>query len=346
SLILLDIGLDELEVPGVQDPKSNTRVIRKLADIKDSLRDVILNEKAPQDGDEAAFFSDAVLISDSTIAVLRNVEGVIKAYRSAIEESRDVLDSVRALAALAGARLAEIEDELAEARHDLAVAQALFAEETRRVDGVNSKRDLIVANQVKFLAFQRRRLVELNVEVPFRAIDPGLREEPVPACLEQHDAVPQELRSVITLLREAPVKWFPAVQRLMDKLDKIELLHQTILTAKERAQIRATDLQATVKASEGRFSAALTKVALAQQAVVSQYRLTAAQLDLSIFAGQNWQLTKTQAVEVVSLGDLVDGTHAKSDLSRDAAREVDQISTVAGCLYAKFGEVLPVIRLQ
>ncbi|HEU4387705.1 MAG TPA: hypothetical protein VFV34_07910, partial [Blastocatellia bacterium] len=348
SLIKLQIDIDDVEVPGIFQLQNNerTRVVRTFGAIKATLSQTILGETAPTNGDEAAFFSEAVLISDSTIAVLRGVEGRIKEYKSAIDACQQVLNDVRAFAAKAAGRINEIEDELAEARHDLAVAQALLAEETRRVADINAKRDLIIANNVKFLAFQRERRAELNVGVPVRAIDPGLTQEPVPACLERHDAVPPELRSLVTLLREAPVKWFPTVQLLMDKLDRIELLHQTIFTAKERAQVRATDLQATIRATNGRFAEAIDKVTTAQHAIVSQYRLKAAQLDLSVFAGQNWQLTKTQATEVVSLGDLVDGTHARSDVSRSAAREIDQVSTVATCLYAKFGEVLPVIRLQ
>ena len=52
------------------------------------------------------------------------------------------------------ALLGVIGDELAEARQDVSVARALLAEEQQRVADVNARRDQVVAEHARFLAFR------------------------------------------------------------------------------------------------------------------------------------------------------------------------------------------------
>ena len=72
---------------------------------------------------------------DSSIGTLRIIEGRVQAYKRALALCRKALAEITALKTQAVQRLNEIEGNLAEARHDVAVARALLAEETKRVDG-------------------------------------------------------------------------------------------------------------------------------------------------------------------------------------------------------------------
>jgi hypothetical protein len=84
----------------------------------------------------------------------------------------------------------------------------------------------------------------------------------------------------------------------------------------------------------------------AQQQAIGAVRAVTAQLDLSRFAGLSWQDSRQQAEEVVSLGDLIDAGHGRTDVAQAAAREIDRIARVSACLYEAVGDVLPRVRLE
>ncbi len=52
------------------------------------------------------------------------------------------------------------------------------------------------------------------------------------------------------------------------------------------------------------------------------------------------------AADTASLDDLVDAGHGKSDVAQRALAELDDMAQVAACLYARFAEVRPVLRLR
>ena len=83
--------------------------------------------------DEGAYFSDSADLSDNTVALMRQIEGRINLYRAAIARAQETLGVLRDAVARGNVRLIGIEDELAEARHDVGVAKSLLAEETERI---------------------------------------------------------------------------------------------------------------------------------------------------------------------------------------------------------------------
>ncbi|MDT4956099.1 MAG: hypothetical protein QOJ02_4237 [Acidobacteriota bacterium] len=308
-----------------------------------------LHDLDPANGDESAFFAAAVRASDHTVAYLRIVEGRIQAYRNIIADCRKVLSELLKLASQVGSRLNAIEDHLAEMRHDLAVARALKADEDLRVNNINQRRVEIIKEHVAFFAFYRERTTDLHeVDVKVRELDPAEVVSPVPACLAREVSPPPELHAVADLLRDAPVKWFTYVHPLLDKFDRLEFLHRAVLSAKVRANTPppVVEFAPRISASFGFFGLAIGKVIRAQQVVVSQLRTQVAQLDLSAFTAQSWQVARDQAREVVSFGDLIDGNHGRGDVSQQAAREFADITHVAACLYSALSVVLPVIRLN
>ena len=107
--------------------------------------------------DEGAYFSDSADLSDNTVALMRQLEGRINLYRAAIARAQETLGVLRDAVARGNVRLIGIEDELAEARHDVGVAKSLLAEETERIAGINQRRARVLAEEVRFLAFVRPR---------------------------------------------------------------------------------------------------------------------------------------------------------------------------------------------
>ncbi|HWS99311.1 MAG TPA: hypothetical protein VN256_03490 [Pyrinomonadaceae bacterium] len=337
------------ETVSVMVPRQKLRTVGEIKSLK--LAGQVLagrHDNDPSDGDEAAFFAAGVRASDKAVAILRIIEGRIQAYQNVIRICQRVLGELNSLAAQINARLKVIEDNIAEARHDLAVARLLLAEEQARVSAINDRRQKVLDEHVPFLAYQRERTTDLLRETKSRELDPAMTESPVPACLSRRATPPPALRSMIQVLRHAPVKWFVNVHPLLDKFDRMEYLQATVVSAKARAGLQLPAVQEIAQANSpfGNLGQAIGQVVGVQKQVVTKYRQETAQLDLGALASHSWTLFRDRAREVVSLGDLIDPGHGRSDVSQRAAGELDNITHVAACLYSSLGVVLPVIRLD
>jgi hypothetical protein len=352
----IDINVDDIQVPGFRDAQGN-QVSRELKDVRGDLLSEILrgvHDPVPADDrNEATFFNASVKALENTVAVLRGVEGRVKAYRNVIARCREVQATVRGHASEAERRLQVIGGEVAEARHDVAVARALMAEEQQRIDGINSRRARILAEHVPFLVYRRPRSVKLVVDTPARAVDAGFVQPPLAACRARSSATPPELQRMVELMRRAPVRWFADVQPLLDRLDQPQILMATLQTARLAALTRASFPAVAVTPAAGGstalpgagFATAIGKVLTAQQQSVARNQIAAAALNIGDLAGQSWQNTRDRAREVVTVGDLVEGAHGRSGVAQAAAAAMADIAQVATCLYEAFSTVRPLVRL-
>lgn len=359
SLSQVDLNLDNVEIPGFLEKGADGTfrpVLKTFKAIRDGkLADQILqgvHDPDPVDGDEGAFFSAGVRAIDHSVATLRIVEGRIAGYRQAIKRCQAALTALQATALQVNQRLSVVDQELAEARHDVGVARSLLAEETTRVQAINERREGILREQVTFYAFARPRQVTAVTGVPVRSLDPGLAESPVPACLASHDDIPEELRAMVALFRQAPVKWFPRFPGLLEKLNRVEVLQRTLLTAKTSVQARVaaeTDEGASPAISSGvadRLGQSISGVYAAQRALVVERRLDLARFDAAALRSASWTQTLSYAQELLSLGDVLEGQHGQAELTSQASRELADMANVAACLYVQFGAVRPVLRLE
>lgn len=358
SLAQIDLHLDDIRIPGFLETKNGQRapVEKTVKEIRDgNLAGQILeglHDPDPTDGDEGAFFSAGVRAVDYTVATLRLVEGRIAGYRQAIARCQAALVALQGVASRLDQRLRVVAQELAEVRHDVGVARALLAEESARVGGVNERREQVLREQVSFYAFVRPRQGTALMDVPVRSLEPGLAVSPVPACLAGHDDVPQELRAMVALFRHAPVKWFPRFPGLLETLDRVGLLQQTIMDAKANIQTRSMaglDQIGPVAPSSGgtdRLGLMIQGVYAAQRSVVVERRLDLARFDAGSLASASWTQTFSHAQDLLSLGDVLEGRHGQAGLTAQASRELADMANVATCLYAQFGEVRPVLRLE
>ena len=173
------------------------------------------------DPDESTHFSDATDTSDTTVALLRQIEGRVRLFRDAIAACQQALSTLQADYASAQASERAWGEKLAEARHDVAVTRALIAEEQARLDAVNARRAAVLAAEVHFLAYVRPRDADNLLRPPARNLDPGLIDPPVPACLRTHPDVPDELTGMLVVVRDAPAAWFGQGATWFDGLDHV-----------------------------------------------------------------------------------------------------------------------------
>src|SRR5690606_16025472 len=118
-----------------------------------------------------------------------------------------------------GARLEVVGQNVTEARHGVATARTLLAEELVRIERIVARRKAVLAQHVDVLAYVRPRYFGGLVAVPKVTLDPGLLDSPVPACLTGHDDAPTELTELVALLREAPLAWLRYAGSVLEPLN-------------------------------------------------------------------------------------------------------------------------------
>jgi hypothetical protein len=345
----LGIGVSDIAIHGFKDA-SGAETSFKFSVITDKiLGDVLagVHDPIPDHPSESDVFAAGVRAMENTVDLLRSLEARVQVYRDAVALCRSTLDTVNGNTAAAAARLQVIANNLGQSRHDVAFAKALMAEEQQRIAAVNAKRDQIITNQVKFLAYFRPRTVEARNDLPYHAIDPGVTAQAVPACMARNLAAPDELRAYVNLMREAPLTWFAYVPPLLDKLDRIDVLHSVVQNSKLRASFKLSQTsQSLLQTTSGPLGAEIMRVYSARQQIMTVNRTATAQLDLTTFAGATWTASRDLAVNYLSIGDLADLGHYHPEVPRVSAAEIESILKVAACLYSDFGAVLPVIRLD
>ncbi|XYH97501.1 hypothetical protein ACMHYB_58735 [Sorangium sp. So ce1128] len=348
---LHDAGVDlsGLSFPGFSSDEGEklTRPIEELKnpDVLGALRAGRFDQ--PRGSDEASFFSAGVRSLEDAIASMRLVEGRVEQYeaaRAACEATRKALESVRARI---NQRLAALQTAVAEARQDVRVAEALAEEEGARLAALNARRQQIVDEHVPYLVFRRPRTLDARGAMPSRALDPGLAVDPVPACQAHRAEAPDQLRAMVDLLRDAPVTWFPPLAAAVDRLDRVEALQQTLHEAVQRARLAPPDIRKpfSTPAFGTPQGLPIQQLFAAQQAALGSLRDARASFDLATVAA-TWKGARQQADQIVSLGDLIQARHGRSDASRLAAEELENLFHVAACLFDRFRGVPALLRLR
>lgn len=349
--------LDGFSIPGLtNDPfvlGSNTPGRRLLMEFRTTPSLLELLRQAPppvnpNSVDEATMFTQTVSLSDLTISILRQLEARLVVYRDALTRAQTALDQLQSENDASQARLSEVADELAEARHDVSVARALMTEEQERIAAVNARRAKVLSEEVKFVAYIRPRETDTVLATPTHSVDPGLLEAPVPACLREHPDTPDELMDMLQVLREAPSNWFVRAPKILQQLDRLEPMVKLMQSAQLRAVTGiAVPRPVQPAASATVLAKGIARVATRQVEALAP-RLTAMQgFNLAALSTTTtWQSLRVQAEAVVSFGDLAEGGHGRPDVARAAAVELQNMRSIVSCLHAEFSGVPAVLRLQ
>ena len=293
--------------------------------------------------DEAEVTLAALDYTEIKSAILRTIERVIQDRRAIVQTGMETLGLIAEQRDLAAARVLTIEGSLAEARHDVSVSRALRQEEQQRLAEINDRRDGLIRDEVKFLAFVRPRTVDLvRRRSSYWRLEPFGVPAPLPACLQRHDEPPPPLNAYIQLIRSAPARWFTALEPLLARLDTPDKVIALLDTSRVSAiSFKTLDTFSAVQGS----SDAVQFTVLGAHQVISTLRQRTTLIDIGDKRGKSWKDFQRDAHEHAVVGDLIDGRHGSRDVSVAAAAELEQMGQVATCLHAEFAAVAPVVRL-
>jgi hypothetical protein len=276
------------------------------------------------------------------------VEARIQQYQDFLSLAAAALTRVQADMNSAQSLLAQLGNDLTQARQNLSFVQALFADEQTRVANVNAQRTSVLQQYVTFVAYVRPRTVITGEDAPSRQLVPANVASPVPACLKQSIAIPPELREIVALLREAPVRWFPPILTQLTKLERPSLVQDLAVSTQARAALQL-QLPAAVSSAEsatGVFASTISNIFSANQQTMRSIQTTRASFNPAMLVNQSWSAQVTVMSSVAAVGDLLSAAAVHPEITTAASRSLQQISSVATCLYTRVGQALPVDRLQ
>jgi hypothetical protein len=302
----------------------------------------------PADPDSADLFSAGVHVLEQHTQFLRAVEGRVQQYQDFLSICATALSNVQADMQVAQVFLTQLGNDLTQARQNLAFVSSLLGDEQARVANVNATRANVLATYVQFVAYTRPRTLIDAARTPSRQLLPANVANPVPACLTQSVAIPPELSEMVALLREAPVYWFPSVQSQVAKLERPSLLQNVAFDTQTRATaLVQTPLPASsAAAAPGVYSASIAAVYSAGQQTFRSYQTQRAAFNPAQLAGQSWSAQVVSLQSVAAVADLMSSSSVYTGVSNAAARSLQQISSVATCLYTRVGGALPANRLE
>jgi hypothetical protein len=351
------LALGDLPAPGYNytpsaDPPA-PRVKNTVADvIQDQQKGAAAREYADLDDlanvpgrHEADYFNAAVGAIDNTIALMRLVEARVDLYQQLVADAYQLRADLEAVVTSVDARLRAINVQVEEARHDVATTSALLAEEVQRVNDLNARRARILQDNVKVILFRRPRRADIGQLIQTAPAPSALLENVLTACLKEHPETPEEIRDFVSLFRDAPVLWFPAVGQQLILIDRLDAARILLAAIQVRASMPAIAPPAPPLGTLTKLLGSVWAAITAEQAILERRRIAALQMDANLAATA--ALAEAQRVinDRASMGDLIAGDHNRPALAVAAAQELQQLGQVAGCLYAAFCETAPVIRL-
>lgn len=342
------IALGDLPVPGYKatDPNAPGPTLAQLLEDRGREDRRFLDaDEPPAEKHESSYFTATVETIDNSIALMRLVEARVTLFEELVQSLQDLRDDIQRSAQGAVAYLRSVDVEVEEARHDIGTAERLRAEEADRVASTNARREAVLAGQVEALAWRRVREAGHRTPVATLEIASGLAAEPVAACRQEHEEIPDEIEDYVELLRDAPVKWFPRIAAEVGRIQKLEAARAAIEKMRERAAMPLTVAARRTVGPVPRFLRGVHQALVTQRRVAEQRRLAVAQVNLAALHNLSLVQAQVQIRETASLADLIGGRHRQPSLTRMASDEIEAIGQVAGCLHAAFGEVAPVIRL-
>lgn len=300
----------------------------------------------PADGDESAFLEAGVGALEVAVGMLRALEGRIATLRGFLAAVRDTLAELAAIAAGWQEALAAADRDLAEARHDWRVADALRAEEEARVEALRLKRLGILRDHLRFVAYLRPRFGTLEHAAGFQSRPlANVEADPVMEALAEDADPPEELEEMLDVLRAAPVEWVPAAAALVAGLDRPARLDAVYAGFGLRAQARllvARKAPPPPAATGSRDAAG--RVLLAYRQVAQQFDVARLAIDPARAAALSWRERQRRARQELSLNDLIE-SGAKSRVGHRAQEIVAGFERVATALFQQVQRVEGGVRL-
>jgi hypothetical protein len=298
--------------------------------------------------DESGLFSTGIHVLEQHTQLLRAIEARIQLYRDFLSLCATDLNNIKGYSQSALTLLTQLQNDLTQSRQNLAFVAALLADEQARISSVNATRANVLKTYVQFIAYTRPPTVVDVPDAPGRQLTPANVTSPVPACLKQSVAVPPELREMVSLLREAPVSWFPPIRLQILKLERPNLLMDLATTTQTRAaaQLQLPLQVSSAASSTGVYASAISSIYSAGQQTFRTFQTQRASFQPAQIANQSWTAQVNVLQGVTAVADLLNSASVHTEIVNAASRAMQQISSVATCLYTRIGTALPIDRLQ
>lgn len=321
-------------------PKFDTAKIDKIE------VDLVLG-LTPTTPDDTSLFNASINSIDVSVATLRAGEARLIRFRNALQRAQETLVKIQFEYSAASGRHSTVARDLAEARHDIAVCIALTAEENNRIDALNARRRQVLRDEVRFVAYARPRTLAAISLASAQPLHPAIMTTSVPACLNGSESAPPELRALVGVLRTTPLYWQPRILPLLDRLDRIELLNQVMLTSVARVQNPVLSKTPTPPVRfTNPYEQGIWRAIQAQSQVAVQGTQLLARSGWSGTGNRTWKQVRDIVATYASVDDLAYAHHGYTYIGPEALRELDEIARVAACLYRRFGEAPPLLRLR
>jgi hypothetical protein len=300
------------------------------------------------DPDEASLFSTGIKVLEQHSSLLRAIEARIQLYNDFLTECRTALSNVQTNLPLAQAKASQLDNALAQARQDVEFTTALQNDEKARVDSVNAKRAFILQNDVQTVVFTRPRSVVTDADVPSRQLVPGNIDNPAPGCANQSPvAIPPELREIVGLLREAPVRWMPSIQDLLNSLERPFLLYSLAVDAQARAAmlVQLPPRPSFAAAEPGVYAPVISRIYSTHRQAFSVVQAQRATFQPTQLINQSWRSQIQILQDFIAAGDFLSSAAVHAEVANATSTLIQKVSNVATCLYARAGQAPPIHRL-
>ncbi|MGA3345105.1 MAG: hypothetical protein ABSC76_09585 [Terracidiphilus sp.] len=300
-----------------------------------------------QDSSEATLFSVGVRVAEQHTMLLRALEARVQQYSDFVTLCTNALTNIQNNIQQAQTYTTQLNNNLLQDRQNVAFTSALLSDETQRVQGVNTQRQQVLATAVQLVAYTRARTLEATDTAPSRQLVPANVTNPVPACLQQSVAIPPEIREIVGQLREAPVNWLPSVSSQVGNLERPILLQQLAFSAQARAAqlLQLPLLPSSAAGESGVYASTISTVYSANQQVFRGFMMQRAAIQPAALVNLSWSGQVASVQSIAAVNDLISAESVHTEISNAVARLVQQISSVATCLYTRVSIALPIDRL-
>lgn len=358
QLLAADLGLtvDDLELlvqeADPQNPGKFVLARHTIAELRDAtakgkIYDSIQKGGLPDNSDEPSVFSAGISALDHHALLLRAVEARVALYRQFLALGAQAVASMQGnLDKISGA-LKQLANDLSDARHNLAFVQAIVNDENNRIAGVNARRRQILQN-VPFLVLMRPRTLETDADVPSRQLVPAYVQSPVPAALAANVIVPPELRELAGLLREAPLAWIPATEKLLASLERPQHFVDVAVHMQVRAytKLQVPQAQSSAQSHPGPYGAPIADIFASQQTALTTMVQQRAGYQATKLVSMSWAEQRQELFQISAINDLIAAEAVHLEIARQVAQLIEDISKVATALYVRVSATLPADRLQ
>jgi hypothetical protein len=299
------------------------------------------------DSAEATLFSVGVRVAEQHTMLLRALEARVQQYSDFVTLCTNALNNIQNNIQQAQTYTNQLKNNLLQDRQNVAFTSALLSDESQRVQGVNMQRQQVLATSVQLVAYTRARSLEATDTAPSRQLVPANITNPVPACLQQSVAIPPEIREIVGQLREAPVNWLPSVSSQVANLERPILLQQLAFSAQARAAqlLQLPLLPSSAAGDSGVYASTISTVYSANQQVFRGYQMQRASFQPAAMINLSWSSQVASIQNFVAVNDLISAEAVHTEISNAVARLIQQISSVATCLYTRVSIALPIDRL-